>query len=128
MAEASEVKKANVVPHAGDHDRIAMLSLNADGTADQHNAEVIIAKDEAVSAAKVQFAQQAVSAVDVAERGATAGTSAVTLVGQSDGSVEEQPLSVNPDPSTEVLKKKHDEAAKAAEASAEKIVVALIKD
>jgi hypothetical protein len=52
----------------GAHDRVAMLSLRADGTPDQTNPEIIGDKDAAVAAAKVQFAQQAVSAVDEAKR------------------------------------------------------------
>jgi hypothetical protein len=53
------------VPHEGDHDRVGMLSLRADGTPDQHNPEIIGDKDAALAATTEQFKQQAVSAVDV---------------------------------------------------------------
>jgi hypothetical protein len=45
-----------------------MLSLKADGTPDQHNPEIIGDKETAIEAAKVQFAQQAVAAVDAVRR------------------------------------------------------------
>jgi hypothetical protein len=89
-----------------------MLSLNADGTANQHNPEVIGDKAAALAAAKEQFVQQAVSAVDVEERGA--GTGPVELGEQ--------------DPSIAALKEKHDAAAKSGEAAAEKAVGSLFKD
>jgi hypothetical protein len=53
------------VPHQGDHDRVGMLSVRADGTPDQHNPEIIGDKDAALAATTEQFQQQAVSAVDV---------------------------------------------------------------
>jgi len=112
MAEAGQApQKANKVPHQGDHDRVASLSLNADGTADQHNPEIIIGKDEAVEFAKKQFAEQAVSAVDVAERGASTGTEDE---GEQDASIA-------------ALKEKHDAAAKSAESAAESAVSSLVK-
>jgi hypothetical protein len=64
-----DTKTANTaVKNEGDHDRVAMLSLQADGTPDQHNPEIIGDKDAAIKATKVQFAQQAVSAVDAEKR------------------------------------------------------------
>lgn len=109
MAEASATpKQANPVPHQGDHDRVGMLSVRADGTLDQHNPEIIGNVEHATEAAKVQFAQQAVSAVDVAERGA--GT----------GEVE-----VADDPSVSALRDKQDQAAKRAESAAESAVKSL---
>lgn len=127
MAEASRQDGGNTaVPHEGDHDRVVMLSLKADGTPDQHNPEVIGDRDFVKAAAKRQFAEQAVSAVDVTERGVSAGP--VTLVGQKDGSVKEEPLRSEPDPATAELKKKHDETAKAAESVAERTVESLVKD
>jgi hypothetical protein len=127
MAEASKVEQANKsLPHQGDHDRVAMLSLNADGTADQHNPEVIISADAAVEASKIQFAQQAVSAVDVERRGVV--TADVTLIGQEDGGVTEVPVGDTPqDPSIEDLKKAHDAAAKTAESNAESSVRSLVR-
>ena len=60
------------VKHEGDHDRVAMLSLKADGTPDQHNPEIIGDKGFAVEATKRQFAEQAVSAQDAERRAAEA--------------------------------------------------------
>ena len=93
----------------GDHDRVQLLSLNADGTPRQLNPELIGDKDATLAATKEQFKQQAVSAVDVAER-------APAPVG-----VEDAPQ----DPYVEALKAKHDEAADAAEKAAEKAVEGL---
>lgn len=118
MAQASNqstssgaaAKGNTAVPHGGDHDRVAMLSLKADGTPDQHNPEIIGDKEFALEATKEQFKQQAVSAVDVAERGVTSDTGAET-VGQ--------------DPMIEKLQEAHDKAADAAESAAENVVEAL---
>jgi hypothetical protein len=112
MAQANQTpSKANEVPNHGDHDRVQMLSLKADGTPDQHNPEIIGDKDVAVTAAKEQFAQQAVSAADVAN--APAGGGGTT--------VEDAPQ----DPSIEKVQKEHDKVATAAEKAAEKTVNAL---
>lgn len=125
MAEASTTpKQSNTVPAHGDHDRVQMLSLKADGTPDQHNPEIIGDKDVAVAAAKEQFAQQAVSAADVELRGATATVG--VLQGQADGSVTTVG-STEQDPSIAKLEDAHGKAAKAAESAAEKAVNALHK-
>lgn len=121
MAEASTTpKQANPVPNQGDHDRVQMLSLKADGTPDQHNPEMIGDKETSVEATKQQFAEQAVSAVDVTEN-----TGPVTLVGQKDGTVKEEPLTTGEDPQIAERQKAHDKAAKAAESAAEKAVNSL---
>lgn len=123
MAEVSKTpSESNKVPHEGDHDRVQMLSLRADGTPDQHNPEIIGDKEIALRAAKEQFAQQAVSAVDAARV-----SGPVTLVGQKDGSVKEVPATTGEDPSIVEAKSEHDKAAKAAESAAEKTVNALHK-
>lgn len=113
MAAATDKEKtvadANKVPHGGDHDRVAMLSLRADGTPDQHNPEFIGDKDATLAATTEQFRQQAVSAADVQLRGAAAGA--------SDSGVQ--------DPSVEELQKAHDAAAKGAESAAKKAVDSL---
>ena len=114
MAEASEKstgagQASNKVAHEGDHDRVQMLSLKADGTPDQHNPEFIGEKESSLAATSEQFRQQAVSAVDVAERGA----------GVSSGEDVEQ------DPGISELQKKHESAAKGAESAAESAVNAL---
>lgn len=112
MAEASKTTdKGNTVPHQGDHDRVQMLSLKADGTPDQHNPEIIGDKDVAVAATKEQFKQQAVAAVDTANAGG--GTT-----------VEDAPQ----DPSIEAAQKEHEKVAAAAEKAAEQAVNSLYKD
>lgn len=114
MAQAnSTTEKANTaVPHQGDHDRVQMLSLKADGTPDQHNPEIIGDKETAVAAAQEQFKQQAVSAADVANAPSGGGTT-----------VDDAPQ----DPTIESAKKEHDKVAKAAEKAAEKVVSDLFK-
>ena len=75
---ADEKKAANTaVQHEGDHDRVAMLSLKADGTPDQHNPEIIGDKEFALEATKRQFAEQAVSAADAERREVAAGAETV---------------------------------------------------
>lgn len=125
MAEASTTpKEKNPVPHGGDHDRVAMLSVKADGTLDQHNPELIGDAEFAEAATKRQFSEQAVSAVDVAERGAAAGP--VTIVGKPDGEEDELvPLRTDDDPSVEALRAKHDKASDAGEKAAESVVKSL---
>lgn len=111
MADQKAASAVNKVDEAGAHDRVAMLSLKADGTPDQTAPEIIGDKDAAVEAAKVQFAQQAVSAVDekqrVDERAKTAAAEQAE------------------DPSIAEKKKAHDAAAKAAESKAESVVSSL---
>ncbi|HEY1178603.1 MAG TPA: hypothetical protein VGF17_20810 [Phytomonospora sp.] len=111
MAQAnSTTDKANTaVPNQGDHDRVQMLSLRADGTPDQHNPEIIGDKDAAVAAAQEQFKQQAVSAADVANAG-SGGTT-----------VEDAPQ----DPTIEAAAKEHEKVAAAAEKAAAKVVDSL---
>ncbi|MEU4590048.1 hypothetical protein [Micromonospora aurantiaca (nom. illeg.)] len=110
MAQASEKTTGagnTAVPQHGDHDRVAMLSLRADGVPDQHNPELIGDREFALEATRRQFREQAVSAADVAERGAVADTGAET-VGQ--------------DPQIERLTQVHEQAEAAAEKAAEKAV------
>ena len=118
MADTNTTKSTSApgntaVPAHGDHDRVVMLSLKADGTPDQHRPEIIGDKEFALEATKRQFAEQAVSAVDTAERGVTAATGGET-VGQ--------------DPAIAALKEKHESAEKAAVAAAESTVKALFTD
>lgn len=113
MAEAGTTpKRANEVPNHGDHDRVQMLSLKADGTPDQHNPELIGDKDVAKAAAREQFKQQAVSAADVANAPAGGGSD-----------VEDAPQ----DPNIEAAQKEHDKVAAAAEKSADAVVEKLHK-
>jgi hypothetical protein len=105
-------KTANTaVPNEGDHDRVAMLSLNADGSPDQHNPEIIGEKQAALKATQEQFKQQAVSAVDQAKRPELLPSGTSEEVGQ--------------DPAIAALTKEHEKAETAAETAAEKVVDAL---
>jgi nickel-dependent lactate racemase len=107
MANTQEAKTpANAVPGHGDHDRVVMLTLEADGTPRQVAPEFIGDKEAALEATKEQFRQQAVAAKDVELRGVVAGE------GEKDD---------------EVLSKAHKAAEKAAESAAEKTVNALHK-
>ena len=102
MAESKNTSSGNPVPHDGDHDRVQMPSLHVDGSFAQHNPEFIGDEDSTLEAIKEQYRQQAVSAVDVAERGASTDDLQTAL-----------------DPSIKELKDKHDAAAAAAEKAAE---------
>ena len=112
MAKATSTESTanTAVPHEGDHDRVQMLSLRADGTPDQHNPELIGDKEVALNAAKEQFKQQAVSAADVAPTGG--GTV-----------VEDAPQ----DPVIAENQAEHKKVATAAEKAAEKVVDSLHK-
>lgn len=110
MPETQPTKPVNPAAKGGDHDRVAMLSLKADGSPDQTDPEIIGDKDDAVKATTEQFRQQAVSAADVRERGVTADRDDVSDV---------------EDPTVERIKKAHDDAAKGAEGSAKKVVDSL---
>jgi len=107
MAATTPAPAQKVDAH-GAHDRVQMLSLKADGSPDQLNPEIIGDKEVAIEAAKVQFAQQAVSAVDQKLRGVTV----------DDDSEKDE----------EKLGKAHKAAEKSAEAAAERIVGSLYKD
>lgn len=127
MAEASKTpSEANKVPHAGDHDRVAMLSVKADGTLDQHNPE-LLDREFAEAATRRQFVEQAVSAVDVAERGVS--SAAVTIVGKP-GDEPDEVIPATTDATGEAreaaeLRKKHEAAQKAGEAAAQSVVKSL---
>jgi hypothetical protein len=111
-ASGTDTTAANTaVPNEGDHDRVAMLSLRADGTPDQHNPEFIGDKETAIAATKEQFAQQAVSAVD-AEKRAELGLGGTEGTDTSDAKID-------------ALKAEHEKVAKAAESRAEQVVDAL---
>lgn len=106
---ATEKEAANTaVKHEGDHDRVAMLSLKADGTPDQHNPEIIGDKEFAVEAAKRQFAEQAVSAADAQRR--------------ADATADE---TVEQDPTIKKAQAEDEKTAAAAEKAAESVVNSL---
>lgn len=116
MADAKTTGGAagNTAVSHGDHDRVVMLSLRADGTPDQHNPEIIGDKEFALEATREQFKQQAVSAVDQAERGVSSGAGGAEPVAQ--------------DPAIAALQDKHEAAEKAAVSAAESTVGALFTD
>lgn len=108
----AQEKQANTaLPKDGDHDRVSMLSLKADGTPDQYDPEIIGDKDFAVESAKRQFAEQAVSAADFANRSAG-------ITGDE----------VSQDPSIAEAQKEHDKVAAAAEKRASSVIESLSKD
>ena len=106
MATEKSAPVANKAADGGDHDRVTMLSLRADGTPDQLNPEIIGDKDAAIAATTEQFRQQAVSAADVELRGTSSDDEA----------------SKTEDPTVEELKKAHEKAASGAESSAKAVV------
>lgn len=101
----------NVVPGGGDHDRVVMLSLHADGTPAQVRPEIIGDKEVAKAAAREQFAQQAVSAADVEKRGVAAG-------GAAEGSSE-------PDAVVKEIVDAHQAADRAARERADSVIESL---
>lgn len=114
MATSTEkpAESGNTVPNGGDHDRVVMLSLKADGTPDQHNPEIVGDKDVAVAASKEQFAQQAVAGVDAVRRAELGLAGPDTDGGTADAKIDK-------------LKAEHDKAASAAEKRAESVVNSL---
>lgn len=102
-------KGNTAVPQHGDRDRVAMLSLKADGTPDQHNPEIVGEREFALDATREQFRQQAVSAVDQTKRAELFGTGV-----QAD--------ELSQDPKIAELQEAHEAAAKSAEAAADATV------
>lgn len=110
MSSTSETKVVNKAAKGGDHDRVAMLSLKADGSPDQTDPEFIGDKDAALAATTEQFKQQAVSAADVEVRGVTSGN---------------EKVSTTEDPTVAEIQKAHEAAASGAESAAKSVVNAL---
>ncbi len=110
MAQANNPGTAGntAVPSNGDHDRVAMLSLHADGTPNQHRPEIIGDKEFALEATKRQFSEQAVSAVDQAERAAAPAAE-----------------TVEQDPAIAERQAEHEKVQASAESAAEGVVDAL---
>ena len=113
MASQDNAPVANKAAKGGDHDRVTMLSLRADGTPDQVNPEIIGDKDGAIAATTEQFKQQAVSAADREIRGVSSDDSEGT--------------SKTEDPTVAELKKAHEDAAKGADSAAKSVVESLHK-
>lgn len=105
------------VPDAahGDHDRVAMLSLNPDGTPDQTaGVEIIGDKSFAQAATREQFQQQAVSAADQVR------AQSLPMMGV----VEDAPQ----DPSIQAVQDEHAKIADAAIKAADDTVGALFAE
>ena len=103
------------VIETSNHDRVVGLSIDKNGVPDQTpNFEIIGDKEAAIDAAKAQFAELAVSAVD-AEKRAELGLA---------GTADTEP---GPDAAIDALRKEHEKAAAAAEKKAEAIVNAAHK-
>lgn len=104
-----------------DHDRVVMPSLYADGSlAQTPGVELIGDPEVSRTLMQQQFAQQAVSAVDVAERGVRAG-GGVRSDAPAAGTVDQ-------DPEIKSLQDKHAAAAEAARAAADAAVDDLFTD
>lgn len=124
-AKDTELAGNTAVPHQGDHDRVQMLSLRADGTPDQHNPEIIGDVETAKAAAREQFAQQAVSAADAVR----ASSVPMMTVSNEDGTTELRPASEAPqDPSIQEAQNEHQKVAEAAHKAADAAVDALHRD
>jgi hypothetical protein len=65
-APADEAAVEAVIPR--DHDRVAMLSLRADGSHDQLDPELILGRDEALEATKTQLAHDDAEALVASAR------------------------------------------------------------
>lgn len=117
--KTTDAKGNTAVPNQGDHDRVQMLSLRADGTPDQHNPEIIGDPETAKALAREQFAQQAVSAADRAR------VQSVPMMVVGD---ELKPASEAPqDPAIEEAQKEHQKVQEAAHKAADAMVDALSK-
>jgi hypothetical protein len=112
----AEEKGNTALPQNGDRDRVAMLSIRADGTPDQHNPEIIGDREFAEQATRQQFREQAVSAVDTQKRRELFGT----------GAGGDEP--VEQDPKIQELQDAHESAEKAAEKAADSTVGALFAE
>lgn len=112
MADSKKTETATetATVETGDHDRVAMLSIAADGTPDQTNPEIIGDKDAALAATKEQFSQIAVARVDADAREDVATSDEIP---QDAGVADRQ--------------KKHEAAVKSAEKQAESVVNGLSK-
>ena len=116
-SKATGAQGNTAVPHQGDHDRVQMLSLRADGTPDQHNPEIIGDPETAKALAREQFAQQAISAADRAR---------VTSVPMMTVGDEQKPASEAPqDPAIEDAQKEHQKVEEAAHKAADAMVDSL---
>lgn len=107
------------VPAHGDHDRVQMLSLYADGTPAQNNPEIIGDPEVAKQLAREQFAQQAVSAVDTAR----AQSVPMMTITNDDGTTDTKPASEAPqDPAIQEVVDEHAKVQEAAHKAADAMV------
>lgn len=127
MAETPQARTPKVntaVPTP--HDRVAVLSVRADGTHDQLAPELLIDDESAREYTRRQFAEQAVGAADDANR--TAG-GPVTIIGkpgdEPDEMVPATADAVRQDPTIAERKAEHEKIVQAAEKAAEAVVDSL---
>lgn len=108
------------------HDRVAVLSVRADGTHDQLNPE-LIDPEGARDYTRRQFAEQAVGAVD---RDNAPAPGPVTIVGTPDGEADKviPATEAVQDPSVATAKAEHEKAQKAAEAAADRAIGSLSRE
>ena len=117
--KSTDAKANTAVPAHGDHDRVQMLSLRADGTPDQNNPEIVGDPEVAKAAAREQFTQQAVSAADQLR-----AQSVPMMVVDDKGTTK--PASEAPqDPAIADAQKEHQKVAEAAEKAADAMVDSL---
>ena len=102
---ADKAEQEPTVAPAGDHDRVTMLSLRADGSPDQTAPEIVGDKAVAEAATKRQFAERAVSAADDAAR-------------RANQEADKAPQ----DPTISALQEEHEKVAAAAESTAAAVV------
>lgn len=113
MADEKTPTGSNTAVPVRDHDRVAMLSLRADGTPDNYDPELIGDEEATKAATREQFRQQAVSVTDDLARRQLAG-------GGTAG--EDTPE----DPTVEALKDAHEKAEENANEAADSAVDALL--
>jgi len=113
-----------------DHDRVAMLSLKADGTPDQNAPEFIMDEERTLEATRQQFVEQAISVTDDARRRELAtGAGEGALRTDEDGNTEVVPADkLEEDPTVKALTEAHDKVEKQATSAAESAVKALTPD
>lgn len=110
------------------HDRVAVLSVRADGTHDQLNPELINDVDETKAYTRRQFTEQAIGEAD---RQANAGlVGPTTIIGTKEGEPDKiVPASeVDQDPSIASAKAEHEKVQAAAEKAADAAVDSLSKE
>jgi hypothetical protein len=123
IAKAPTPKVNDAVP--APHDRVAVLSVRADGTHDQLNPE-LLDPEGVKDYTKRQFSEQAVGEADRANAPIAGPT---TIIGTPEGEPDKivPATEVKQDPSIESAQAEHERVQKAAEKAAEAVVTSLSK-